>query len=91
VHDLALRVIADSSLVLLAPVPIRLLLAGESPAMGVGVSDHTAALVGRTAHALASTAGRAVSWRVMGRSGASARNLLDEFIASAAATLLQVA
>ncbi len=116
-HDLALRVLSDSSLVLLAPVlvvqgtwvrritprlppaggpqegtigggarPIHLLLVGESPAMGVGVSDHTAGLVGQTAHALAGAAGRAVSWRVMGRSGASARNLLDEFIAPAAPT-----
>ena len=51
--------------------------------MGVGVSDHTAGLVGQTARALGSAAGRAVSWRVIGRSGASARNLLDEFIAPA--------
>lgn len=64
--------------------PIRLLLVGESPAMGVGVPDHAAGLVGQTALALASAAGRAVSWRVLGRSGASARNLLDEFIAPAA-------
>jgi lysophospholipase L1-like esterase len=115
VRDLALRLLSDSSLVLLAPVlfvqgrwvrrvtprlpqaagpeegiigagahPIRLLLVGESPAMGVGVSDHASGLVGQTARALADTAGCAVSWRVMGRSGASARNLLDEFIAPAA-------
>lgn len=114
-HDLVLRVLSDSGLVLLAPVlfvqgtwvrrvtprlpqaggpregtigggapSIRLLLVGESPAMGVGVSDHTAGLVGQTAHALARAACRAVSWRVTGRSGASARDLLDEFIAPAA-------
>ena len=113
-RDLALRVLSDSSIVLLAPVlfaqgrwvrrvtprlpeaggpqegtigdgahAIRLLLVGESPAMGVGVSNHVAGLAGQTALALATAAGRPVSWRVMGRSGASARNLLDEFIAPA--------
>jgi lysophospholipase L1-like esterase len=115
VHDRVVRVLSDSSLVLLAPVlfvqgawvrrvtprlpqaggpqegticggahAIRLLLVGESPAMGVGVSDHATGLVGQTARALARSAGHTVWWRVMGRSGASARHLLDEFVEPAA-------
>jgi lysophospholipase L1-like esterase len=65
------------------PHPIRLLLIGESTAVSVGAPDHTLGLVGQTARALHRQAGRAVCWRVLGRSGASARELLAEFIAPA--------
>jgi lysophospholipase L1-like esterase len=116
VRELALRVLSDGSLVLLAPVlfvqarrvrrltprlppadgpcegtigagthPLRLLLIGESTAVGVGVPNHSVGLVGQVARALHGATGRPVSWSVRGRSGASARQLLDEFIAPAAA------
>ena len=52
--------------------------------MGVGVSDHAVGLVGRTAQALSAATGRPITWRLLGRSGASARDLLDEFVEPAA-------
>ena len=66
------------------PRPLRLLIAGESTAVGVGVVTHDEGLAGQTARALAAATGRGVSWRVLGRSGASARHLVAEFIAPAA-------
>ena len=60
--------------------PVRLVVVGESTAMGVGVAAHDAGLVGHTARALGGTLGRPVSWRVLGRGGATARALLREFI-----------
>ena len=62
------------------PRPLRLLIAGESTAVGVGVATHDEGLAGQTARALAAATGRGVSWRVLGRSGASARHLVAEFI-----------
>jgi lysophospholipase L1-like esterase len=64
--------------------PLRLLVVGESTAVGVGVSTHEIGLAGQTAQALAGATGRPVSWRVLGRSGASARKLVTEFIDPAA-------
>ena len=60
--------------------PLRLLIAGESTAVGVGVTTHETGLAGQTARALAALTGRGVSWRVLGRSGASAHHLVAEFI-----------
>jgi lysophospholipase L1-like esterase len=62
------------------PRPLRLVIVGESTAMGVGVLEHAAGLAGQTARALAAAIGRPVQWRVLGRSGATARALLKEFI-----------
>jgi lysophospholipase L1-like esterase len=69
----------------IGPNPLRLLVVGESTAVGVGVSTHDDGLAGRTACALAGIMGRPVAWRVLGRSGASARKLVTEFIEPAAA------
>jgi lysophospholipase L1-like esterase len=60
--------------------PLRLVLVGESTAMGVGVREHAVGLAGHTARALAGAVGRPVAWRVLGRSGATARALLKEFV-----------
>ena len=60
--------------------PLRLLIAGESTAVGVGVRTHDEGLAGQTARALAAATGRGVNWRVLGRSGASGRHLVAEFI-----------
>jgi lysophospholipase L1-like esterase len=60
--------------------PLRLLILGESTAVGVGVSTHDEGLAGQTAGALAEAMGQPVAWRVVGRSGASARKLVAEFI-----------
>lgn len=66
------------------PHPLRLLIVGESTAVGVGVPTHDVGLAGQTARALAEATGRPVCWRVLGRSGASARTLVAEFIEPAA-------
>jgi lysophospholipase L1-like esterase len=63
--------------------PLRLVVVGESTAMGVGVAAHAVGLVGHTARALGSAMGRPVRWRVLGRGGATGRALLKEFIAPA--------
>jgi lysophospholipase L1-like esterase len=60
--------------------PLRLVVVGESTAMGVGVPEHGVGLVGHTARALGDAMGRPVAWRVLGRGGATARALLKEFI-----------
>lgn len=57
-----------------APPPLRLLLAGESTAAGVGASEHSQALAGQLALAIAAATGRSVAWQVVGRSGATARS-----------------
>lgn len=62
------------------PHPLRLLLVGESTAVGVGVPTHDVGLAGQTARALAEATGRPVRWRVLGRSGASARTVIAEFV-----------
>jgi len=62
------------------PAPLRLVVVGESTAMGVGVAEHAVGLAGQTARALGIAMGRPVHWRVLGRSGATARALLNEFI-----------
>jgi lysophospholipase L1-like esterase len=67
------------------PNPLRLLVVGESTAVGVGVPTHDMGLAGQTARALENATGRPVRWRVLGRSGASARTLVTEFIEPAAA------
>jgi len=64
--------------------PLRVLIVGESTAVGVGVTTHDAGLAGQTTRALAEATGRPVCWRVLGRSGASARMLVAEFIEPAA-------
>ena len=62
------------------PRPLRLLIVGESTAVGVGVPTHDVLLAGQTARALAASTERGVCWHVLGRSGASARALVTEFV-----------
>jgi lysophospholipase L1-like esterase len=69
----------------IGPNPLRLLVVGESTAVGVGVPAHDVGLAGQTANALAKASRRPVCWRVVGRSGASARKLVTEFIEPAPA------
>lgn len=52
---------------------IDLLVIGESTAAGMGAPTHDVALAGCVARALAHHAGRTVRWRVLARSGATAR------------------
>lgn len=56
--------------------PLRLLVIGESTAVGVGAAHHGEALAGELAARLATKLGRRVSWRVLGENGATARRTL---------------
>lgn len=61
--------------------PLRLLIAGDSSAAGVGVADQRDALAGHLGRALARRAGRQVHWRLVARSGVNSEQclgLLDE-------------
>ncbi|MGP3971440.1 SGNH/GDSL hydrolase family protein [Streptomyces sp. 6N223] len=53
---------------------LRLLAVGDSMAAGVGVAHHSAGLAGQLAERLAAKTARAVAWRVIARSGATARS-----------------
>ncbi|GIE31391.1 SGNH hydrolase [Actinoplanes italicus] len=54
---------------------LRLAVLGDSSAAGFGAPDHETALAGQLAGALAGHLGRAVSWRVAARGGATARTV----------------
>lgn len=56
--------------------PLRLLVVGESTAVGVGAAHHGEALAGELAARLAAKLGRRVFWRVLGDNGATARGTL---------------
>ncbi|MFC7546993.1 SGNH/GDSL hydrolase family protein [Plantactinospora sp. GCM10030261] len=61
--------------------PLRLLVFGDSSAAGVGATDHREALAGQAAGAIGALTGRAISWRVVARTGATARtarHLVDQ-------------
>ena len=60
--------------------PLRLAILGDSAAAGVGAPDHGAALAGQTSSALAALTGRALSWRVVARIGATARTLRRDLL-----------
>jgi lysophospholipase L1-like esterase len=55
--------------------PLRLLIVGDSSAAGVGARRQDEALSGRLAAALAARGGCAVHWRLVARTGATAREL----------------
>lgn len=73
--------------------PLRLLVVGESTAVGVGAAHHGEALAGELAVRLAAKLGRRVCWRVIGENGANARRTLRllEAAHDAAADLAVVA
>lgn len=60
--------------------PLRLAVLGDSSAAGVGAPDHRSALAGQLAEALAALTGRALSWRVVARSGATARAVRRDLV-----------
>jgi len=59
-----------------APAPMRLLVAGESTAVGVGVSCLDEALAGRLAVEIARRSHRRVDWQVVGANGARVERLV---------------
>lgn len=58
----------------------RLLVIGDSTAVGVGASAHAEALPGFLAAALRDRLGRSVAWSVAGRSGATARRVVTDLV-----------
>lgn len=63
------------------PHPLRLMVVGDSTAMGTGVPTLDEAISGRLARLLAATPQGAsgVAWRAVGRSGATSTQVLDDF------------
>ncbi|TDC23256.1 SGNH/GDSL hydrolase family protein [Streptomyces sp. 8K308] len=59
---------------------LRVVMIGDSAAAGVGAATQEEALPGQVAAALAALTGRAVSWRVVARSGATARWIRDSLL-----------
>jgi lysophospholipase L1-like esterase len=66
------------------PDPIRLLVLGDSTAAGVGAPTQDDALPGNLARELGSRWGRGVRWRAIGETGATARDLVQRYLAEAA-------
>ncbi|MER3390540.1 MAG: SGNH/GDSL hydrolase family protein [Microcella sp.] len=60
--------------------PLRLLVIGDSTAAGVGVDHADLGLGGRLAEALSARTGRPVQWWAAGRNGATARDLVRQFL-----------
>ena len=67
------------------PEPLRLLVLGDSTAAGVGAGTQDEALPGNLARGLAAHTGRGVHWQAMGRNGATARDLVTDYLDTAVA------
>ncbi len=65
---------------LTGPRPLRLLVLGDSTACGVGAPTQDEALPGNLSRALFARWGRGVTWRAIGESGGTARDLLERYI-----------
>jgi lysophospholipase L1-like esterase len=60
--------------------PLNVLVLGDSTAAGVGVDHAELGLAGRLAEALEARTGRPVHWRARGRNGATARDLVRDYL-----------
>ncbi len=65
--------------------PLRLLVLGDSMAVGVGVATAVEGLAGHLADELTRCTGRPVWWRARGRNGATARDVIRDHLAEALA------
>jgi lysophospholipase L1-like esterase len=65
------------------PSPVRVLGFGDSTIAGVGVEDPTLGLVAQFSEALHREFGRGVTWRSVGESGATSKDLLQRFLSDA--------
>ncbi|GAA3728573.1 SGNH/GDSL hydrolase family protein [Leifsonia bigeumensis] len=68
---------------LAGPRPVRLLVLGDSTAAGVGASTQAEALPGNLAQAIRSRFDRGSVWEAAGRNGATARDLLTDYLEEA--------
>ena len=62
------------------PNPLSILGVGDSTIAGVGVQDPQDGLIPQFSTALHTTTGRGVSWRSVGESGATAKDILGRFL-----------
>lgn len=67
------------------PDPLRLLVLGDSTAAGVGAATQDEALPGNLARELSARTGHGVQWRAAGRNGATARDLVSDYLDGATA------
>lgn len=67
------------------PRPDRLLVLGDSTAAGVGAATQDEALPGNLARELSARSGRGIEWRALGRNGATARDLITDYLDAATA------
>lgn len=65
------------------PDPLRILGLGDSTVAGVGVTDAHHGLIAQFSIALQDHSGRGVSWRSVGHSGATTKDILQSFLAEA--------
>lgn len=72
------------------PDPLRLLVLGDSTAAGVGADTQDDALPGNLARELSARTGRGVAWRAVGRNGATARDLIADYLDDATADPVDV-
>lgn len=70
---------------LAGPRPVRLLVLGDSTASGVGAETQNTALPGNLARSIHDRFGRGATWDAIGRNGATARDLITDYVAEAAA------
>ena len=70
------------------PDPLRLLVLGDSTASGVGVDTQQDGLPGQLARALHARGGRGIEWTAIGRSGATSRDIIEQYLPTAPADLL---
>lgn len=70
---------------LAGPRPVRLLVLGDSTASGVGAESQLEALPGHLARFVHDRYGRGATWDAMGRNGASARDIIMDYLEKATA------
>lgn len=63
--------------------PVRLLVLGDSTAAGVGAETQADALSGNLARTIRDRFGRGTSWRAVGRNGATARDIITDYLSEA--------
>jgi lysophospholipase L1-like esterase len=68
---------------LAGPNPLRLLVLGDSTAVGVGTDTQENGLPGNLARELQARWNRGVEWTAVGESGATARDIVERFLAEA--------
>lgn len=68
------------------PDPVKVLVLGDSTAAGVGAETQDDALAGQLARYILERCGRGASWRAVGRNGATARDLITDYLDEATET-----